>query len=1051
MLDMDDLFIKEYLAESREHLADIETDLLDIESAGINVDVNLVNKVFRAAHSIKGGAGFFNLHKIQELAHRTENALDMIRSGEMVPAPDVINVLLMAFDRLRELLNNYLTSELADNTEILVALAGMVSANLAPAKKESLVRTVNVTAPGIKTVLHIPEFDFNRAKDGTHFIYLIEYDLIDDVQRQGKRPLDILYLLSNSGTIIEAVFELEGAGTLEDEPSNRLPFVVLFSSELPPQMADVIFDLPASQIHVIHSPQAEESPRAAEPVVSYERPPEPVSPDQTVLPPPEPDQAESALSNFPAESAAQTGGMESTLRVEVSVLESLMNLAGELVLSRNQLLDAIASGDQHTMQIGAQRINLVTSELQENIMLTRMQPVSNIFNKFPRVVRDLSKDLGKEIRLDISGRDVEMDKTIIEGLSEPMTHMVRNAVDHGIERADVRIRAGKPSFGTISLKAYHEAGQVVVEIHDDGKGIDPVKVAASALAKGLISQEQLKGMSVKEKTALIFLPGLSTADHVSDVSGRGVGMDVVKTNLDKLGGKVELDSIPGKGTNIIIRLPLTLAIIPSLLLSVNGERFAIPQVHVSELIHISADQIHKRIEVVGNSEVLMLRGTLIPLVRLSDILGIEKQLEDLGVLNADQRARLADRRSPRYTIDSAEPIVEKAVRENYKDKRSAVDRRYHASSNLNIVVITTGALQYGLVVDQLHDTVEIVVKPLGRHFKGLREYAGATILGDGNVALILDASGIAVQTGLVSMAGSRRGMDLNAETVREESKDKHSLLIFRNAPNEHCAIPMDLVVRILQVENTQVEWAGGRRTMQYRNSSLPLVTLKDTAQVSDLQPDQEKVVVIFNVLGHEVGLLAGMPVDVLETTALIDHETLHQKGVLGSAIVDGKTTLILDIFEMVATLHPDWAVEAEQAAEQSVSTGDVILLAEDSDFFRGQVRRYLESDGYTVISAVDGQEGWELLDANADKVRLVLTDVEMPRLDGLGLTRAIRADQRFNSLPIIALTSLASEDDNARGLAAGVNEYQVKLDREKLLEGIKNLLQKADNKGVNLF
>ncbi|MBI5946245.1 MAG: chemotaxis protein CheW [Chloroflexi bacterium] len=1048
MLDMDDAFIKEYLAESREHLADIENDLLEIESAGANIDDNLVNKVFRAAHSIKGGAGFFNLHKIQELAHRTENALDMIRSGEMTPAPDVVNVLLMAFDRLRELLNNYQASHLADTTEILVALSGMVSANLAPAKKESLLRTVKVTAPGVKTVLNIPEFDLDHAKDGRHYLYLIEYDMIDDVQRKGKRPLDVLFLLSNSGTIIDAMFELDGAGTLDDEPSDRLPFVVLFSTELAPQMADVIFDLPASQVHVLYSPPAEESPRMPEPIAGYERPPEVV--ESVALE--EVNQAQSyslpSLTAAVSETAPAQVGMESTLRVDVSVLESLMNLAGELVLSRNQLLDAMASGDEHIMQIGAQRINLVTSELQENIMLTRMQPVSNIFNKFPRVVRDLSKELGKEIRLDISGREVEMDKTIIEGLNEPMTHMVRNAVDHGIESADVRTRAGKPPFGTISLKAFHEAGQVVVEIHDDGKGIDPAKVAASALAKGLITQEQLKGMSAKEMTALIFLPGLSTAEKVSDVSGRGVGMDVVKTNLDKLGGKVEIDSVPGKGTNIIIRLPLTLAIIPSLLLSVNGERFAIPQVHVSELIHISADQIQKRIEVVGNSEVLMLRGALIPLVRLSDVLGIEKQLEDpqAGELTPDQRARIADRRSPHYDFDSAEPIAAKSEDANGKRKRSAIERRYHASSNLNIVVITTGALQYGLVVDELHDTVEIVVKPLGRHFKGLREYAGATILGDGNVALILDASGIAAKTGLVSMAGSRRAQVLSAETVREGTSDRHSLLTFRNAPDEFCAIPMDLVVRVLQVEDGQIEWAGGRRTMQYRNVSLPLVTLKDTAQVAELHTAQEKGVVIFNVYGHEVGLLAGMPVDVLETTALIDRETLRQKGVYGSAILDGNTTLILDVFEMVAASHPDWVAEAEQATEKSIAGGDVILLAEDSDFFRGQVRRYLEGDGYFVISAVDGQEAWELLEVNASKIKLVLTDIEMPRLDGLGLTRAIRADQRYNKLPIIALTSLAGEEDTARGLAAGVTEYQVKLDRDKLLAGVKNLLRSDEGR-----
>jgi two-component system, chemotaxis family, sensor kinase CheA len=1004
MLDTDDSFIKEYLAESREHLADIESDLLQIEADRSNVDEKLVNKVFRAAHSIKGGAGFFNLHKIQELAHRTENALDMIRAGELTPAPDVINILLLAFDRLRELLNQHETSHQSDNTDILTALAGMISANLEPGEKESLNRIVDVTAPGVRTILHIPEFDLHHAEADGCYLYLIEYDLIDDIQRQGKRPLEVFYLLSNSGTILEAVVEIDEAGTLDDEPADHLPFVLLFSTELGPSMASIVSGLPMDQIHIIHEP-LDNKPHPDTPKIEEEKRagiyPAQRSASAILSEDVPPVGASLAPQSGTSEGASTSSGNESTLRVDVNLLESLMNLAGELVLSRNQLLDALASGDQHTMKIGAQRINLVTSELQETIMLTRMQPVGNIFNKFPRIVRDLSKELGKEIRLEISGRDVEMDKTIIEGLSEPITHMIRNAVDHGIESRDVRIRAGKPAFGTIQLKAYHEAGQVVVEVRDDGRGIDPSNIAAAALTKGLVTQEHVKGMSQKEMTSLIFLPGLSTSESVNDISGRGVGMDVVKTNLDKLGGKVEIETVAGEGTNFIIRLPLTLAIIPSLLLSVNGERFALPQVHVSELIHIAADQIRKRIEVVGNAEVLMLRGSLIPLIRLTEVLEMETE--------------------PR-------------------------PHRGAAASGLNIVVITTGALKYGLIVDTLHDTVEIVVKPLGRHLQGLREYAGATILGDGNVALILDATGIATQRALIKMAGNRRDATTETQVSREEAGDYHSLLAFRNAPHEYCAVPLDQVVRVLQVGNDQIEWAGGRRTMQYRGSSLPLVTLRDTANVSELEPDQEKAVVIFNVFGRELGLLAGMPADVMDASITIDKETLQQTGVLGSAVIDGNTTLILDIPEIVTTMHPSWVTSDGPAFEATTGSGDLVLLAEDSDFFRGQVRRCLESAGYSVIAAADGQEAWDLLNANPDKVRLVLTDIEMPNLDGLELTRTIRTDRRFSGLPVIALTSLASEEDQAHGLAAGVNDYHVKLDREKLLETVGNMLRNENNR-----
>jgi two-component system chemotaxis sensor kinase CheA len=1078
MSDSDDSFINEYIAETREHLADIENDLLTIENGGAAIDEKLVNKVFRAAHSIKGGAGFFNLSKIQDLAHRTENALDLIRSREMVPTPDIINILLASFDQLREMINNHSASQNVDISELVVSLSGLVSAHLPTAQKESLVKIVKVTAPGVKVVFSIPEFDINRVKDSGRFLYLIEYDLIDDVQRRGKKPTEVLFMLSGTGAILEAKLDFEAAGTLDDAPSSRLPFYVLFATELGPEMANIIFDVPVEQIHLIHKPDGThsiepegEETEPLEVVASQLRKeiPAPAPVKKTVVkttPTQEP--LEAVAAPVVEAAAGASSGPESTLRVEVGLLESLMNLAGELVLSRNQLMEAIAGSDRRSMQIGAQRINFVTSELQEAIMLTRMQPVGNIFNKFPRVVRDLARDLGKEVNLEISGREVEMDKTIIEGLSEPLTHMVRNSVDHGIELAGDRQKAGKPRIGTVWIKAYHEAGQVIVEVVDDGHGIDPAKVAASAVSKKLITLEQAKGMSLKEKMGLIFLPGLSTAEKVSGVSGRGVGMDVVKTNLDKLGGKVEIESELGKGSSFIIKLPLTLAIIPSLLVSVNHERFAIPQVHVNELIHVPADQVKKRIEIVGDAEVLVLRGNLIPLMHLADLLDDPHIYIDpnAGKDQPDRRKMIADRRSAKFSLnDETDEVAddgsevpstaEEEQTQNSKNKRLSTDRRFSGASGLNIVVMTTGSLQYGLIVDELHDTVEIVVKPLGRHLKELRVYAGATILGDGHVALILDTTGIAQKHNLVSMAGSQRAKKLQEETRQAEAQDRQTFLTFRNAPGEYCAAPLNLVERISQISNEQIENAGGQRSLQYRGASLLLVTLHDAAQVAELTPEQEKVVIVFNVFNRLVGLLAGMPVDVVETNVVVDTQTLNQRGVAGSTIFDGNTTLILDIYDLVETVHPEWAASGtreNQNKEIPVSSpitpvnppvndrGKLVLLAEDSEFFRNQVKRYLESDGFTVLAAEDGQFAWELLQANADKVQLVVTDIEMPRMDGLGLARAIRNDGRFAALPVIALSSLAGEEDTARARSAGVNEYLVKLDREQLLEGIQRVL-----------
>jgi two-component system chemotaxis sensor kinase CheA len=1061
MFESDDSFINDYLAESREHLADIETDLLAIEVAGAAIDEQLVNKVFRAAHSIKGGAGFFSLTKIQELGHKTENVLDLIRSREMIPTADVVNILLMAFDCLREMINNHKESQQRDIAELVVALSGLVSAHLSAAQKPSLTKMVKVTAPGVKAVFTLPEFDLNRAKDAGRYLYLVEYDLIDDVQRRGKRPTDVLFILQNTGDILESLFEIEAAGTLDDEPSSRLPFYILFSSSLGPETSDVLFDVPNSQIHLIHAPAPEKKPivemgvvlPAVQPVPvqtalpAAEAAPKAVAQPQTLAHQQIVPQPQSIAAPKTAAAPAPTVA-ETTLRVEVNLIEVLMNLAGELVLSRNQLMEAINSSDRHNMVAGAQRINLVTSELQEAIMQTRMQPVGNIFNKYPRVVRDLSRDLGKEVNLEVIGREVEMDKTIIEGLSEPLTHMVRNAIDHGIEMPAARIAAGKLPTGTVHLKAYYEAGQVIVEVGDDGAGIDPQRVANSAVKKGLISQDQVKAMSQKEMMGLIFLPGLSTASQVSDVSGRGVGMDVVKTNLDRLGGKIEIESSIGKGTTFFIKLPLTLAIIPSLLVSVNSERYAIPQVHINELLHITAEQVKKRVEVVGNAEVLVLRGSLIPIVRLGDVLGVSRvlRLPDTGEVVADRRGRIADRRSPQYNVDGTLLTVDVDTAQAM-DERRGDGRRNHPASDLNLVIMTAGMLRYGLIVDELHDTAEIVVKPLGRHLKGLREYAGATILGDGRVALILDASGIAAKQNLVSMAGSKRAKELAEEARRDEAAISHAFITFRNAADEYCAVPMDLVERVTQVTNAQIEGLGGRRTMQYRSGSLPLVTLKDCAAVKEISPQQDKAVVIFNVLDREIGLLVGMPVDVVETSALIDQQTLRQPGVFGSAIVNQHTTLILEIYELVEAMYPDLkSHERVQVADVSSGKAPLILLVEDSDFFRSQVQRYLEADGFSVWAAEDGQVAWELLHkdaARAASVQLVVTDVEMPRMDGLSLTRALRADPRFVALPVIALSSLAGEEDENKAKAAGVNEYQIKLDRNKLLECVQRVLQRS--------
>ena len=1026
----DDSLLKEFLQESRDHLATIESDLLAMEDAGANLDEELVNQVFRAAHSIKGGAGFFSLDNIQKLSHRLENALDMVRTRQMVPTPEVVNLLLMGFDRLRDMINNAAGSEQMEIEDLIVALLGMSTSHLPADEKQTMgIQVPLPEAPGRSNKVQLSQFDLKQASKRGKKIYLMDLDLLHDVHGKGKTPWLLFKELMACGVIMDCAWDLDHVGDLDDEPSNAIPLQVLYSSVMDMGLLTGVVGIPEARITIIPVPAA---PAAT--VVPPKAAPAAAAPAPVAMAAPAPSAPVPVAKAAPATPQSEPSG-ETTLRVSLAVLEQLMNLAGEMVLGRNQLMEAISRQDTRAIQAGAQRINFVTSELQEAIMLTRMQPVGNVLSRFPRVVRDLSRELGKEIQLQITGKEVEMDRTILEGLSDPLTHMVRNAVDHGIELPASRELAGKAPVGTLGIRVFHEAGQVVVEIQDDGKGLDTARIAAKAVEKGLLTQEQVRNLSLKEQMGLIFLPGLSTADAVSNLSGRGVGMDVVKTNIQKLGGTVDIESQLGLGSVFRIKLPLTLAIVPSLMVSVNDERFAIPQVNVAELIRIAPDQAQHRIEVVGETEVLLLRGQLIPLIRLADALGLGSTYVDpeTRVRQVEKRQRLADRRSRKQEAQG------KAAAGAVPANRDEGERRHHEASYLNVVVVNAGLLTYGIVVEALHDTVEIVVKPLGRHLKALREYAGATILGDGGVALIVDVVSLAGLCGMASQGGSHRAAELASEQNQERFKDRHAFLLFHNAPDEPCAVPLEQVARVEQVERRQLERVGGRLTMQYRGTSLPLVSLSERASVGAFQDDQELAVIVFTARGREVGLLAAQPVDSMEVDVPVDQHTHRQPGISGSMIIQERTTLIIDIHELIGEVLPEVAA-SPAAQEAQVKTGTTILLAEDSAFFRNQVKKFLESDGFTVIAAEDGAIAWRKLLEHAAEIQAVVSDIEMPNMNGYELVEKIRAEERFANLPVIAVTSLAGEDDILRGKATGFSDYQVKLDKERLLGSLHGLL-----------
>ncbi len=924
--------VNAFVTESREHLADIEQQLLAIESAGADGDPELVNTVFRSIHSIKGAAGFLGFTTLSGLAHGMENALNLLRQGRLKPSRQLTDALLQSADALRAMLDDIEHSNQHDVQRQLQVVEAVVAQLLA--EEQPSLDPLGAAGDEGADRPQQPESVERRAEGG------------EQPADGGQLPAQGLNLRAPLGVP-------QPEGPTEDAPRGQ----------------------PGGP-----GPRTPSSPHAADGRVSASAVPAAAS-----RPGPAPAEG-------PAPSAASTS--ETSIRVSVQVLDRLMNLAGELVLARNQLLQGTAGSEHGALGAAVSRVNQVTTELQEAIMQTRLQVIGTVFNRFPRVVRDLSAALGKQCQLVLEGQEVELDKSILEAISDPLTHLVRNAVDHGIEAPEQRLARGKPACGTILLRAFHQGGKVHLAISDDGGGIDVSRLREKAVSLGLISPDQARGWSDREVLQLIFRPGFSTAEKVTDVSGRGVGMDVVKTNIERIGGSVSVETRLGLGTTIHVTLPLTLAILPSLIVRCHNRRFAIPQASISELVRIRPGETGAKIQRVKGAEVLRLRDMLLPLVRLEMALGIAQ--------TGDETA---------------------AVR--------------------NVVVLETGHLRYGLAVQRLDDSEEIVVKPLGRHMKQCGHLAGATILGDGSVALILDAAGIAARCQLAPMQEEALRAEVHlAETAGEEAQP---VLFFRNDPQEQFAVPMHAVSRLERIAAAQVDSVGGQRVLQYRGGTLPLVCLEDHIRARPMPEADRLYVVVCRAADRQFGLLIREVVDIRPFGARVETSLFREPGVIGSAVIDGRVTRLLDLFELVSQARPDWFPQGASLAAAPAGGGSdpaTLLLAEDSDFFRTRLAEIFEQAGYRVVACPDGAAAWAALAEAQAPIDCLVTDLEMPELDGFELARRVRAEPALADLPIVAVTSLASQTDERRAAEAGVDEYHVKLDAERLLACVAGLVQR---------
>ena len=670
-------------------------------------------------------------------------------------------------------------------------------------------------------------------------------------------------------------------------------------------------------------------------------------------------------------------GVNQSIRVTVDTLEHLMTMVSELVLTRNQLLEIVRRHEESEFKTPLQRLSSVTAELQEGVMKTRMQPIGNAWQKLPRIVRDLANELGKKIELETQGAETELDRQVLDLIKDPLTHMVRNSADHGLETPEQRRMAGKPEQGRIRLSAYHEGGYIIIQVADDGRGLDSARIKAKAVAQGLVSEAEVEKLTEAQIHKFIFAPGFSTAAKITNVSGRGVGMDVVRNNIDQIGGTIDVKSVAGAGLSFTIKIPLTLAIVAALIVEAAGHRFAIPQLSVIELVRARRGSEH-RIERIKDTSVLRLRDKLLPLVGLSHLLGLDKDSGDI--------------------------------------------------SGGFIVVTQVGSQTFGIVVDGVFHTEEIVVKPMSSKLRHIAMFSGNTILGDGSVIMIIDPNGVAQAFGSndASQLGAAETADNGTASADETST---SLLVFRAGSTQPKAVPLSLITRLEEIDAQKIELSNGRHMVQYRGQLMPLITMSENVRVKG---EGAQPLLVFSDGSRSMALVVDEIVDIVD-----DHLHIQvgsdNAGVLGSAIVRGLATEIIDVGHFLPLAFEDWFRRKEKPSQHRAHT---VLLVDDSPFFLNMLTPVLQAAGYLVTTAGSARDALALL-RDGRPFDVVITDIEMPDMNGFQLAESVRADPRTAELPVIALSSVVSAEAIERGRRVGFYDYVAKFDRQGLIAALK--------------
>jgi two-component system chemotaxis sensor kinase CheA len=912
-----DEIVAEFLVESHENLDQLDRDLLALEQ---NPDSReLLASIFRTIHTIKGTSGFLAFHRLEQITHVGENLLSRLRDGRIKLTDARASALLGMVDAVRGLLGSIEATGSegdVDLTGLVQTLSDLLEDTAAPAQAQpaqagatgaaaaAMAGAVEDVATGASAEIAgevANEVAHDVAADVAHEVAAeVAHDVAAEVLsevaagvaagaaagkgrarkgRGGRGKGDQATEAPGTGqlpsqgrgrgkrTPVPPVTTAGNAAQTQQDQDQEQPHQT--PVPVPPPIGEVLVDAGHTTPDAVQIARMEQGLGDARPLGAIL-----VDHGSTT---------QAAVEGALETQDARRSVVESSVRVDVELLDTLMRMVGELVLARNQLVSRLDDNNDTSLARSAQRLSLVTSELQEQVMKTRMQPVDSVWSKLPRVVRDLARQLGKQVRLEMEGRDTELDRSVLEAIKDPLTHLVRNSVDHGIEAPDVRVAAGKSAEGLLKLRAYHEAGQVHLEIIDDGAGISPERIAAKALERGLISQTQLAQMTSRDISQLIFLPGFSTAGQVTNVSGRGVGMDVVKTRIEGIGGSVDVSSKAGGGTTLRLTIPLTLAIIPALTIGCYGRRYAVPQVSVLELVRLAGEHARGGIELISGAPVYRLRGSLLPLVRLDEQMGLVEPL----------------------TGDDAEAGF-------------GLDGEGNARGGF-IVVLQAEQQRFGLVVDDVLDTQEIVVKPLGRHLKGIPIYAGATILGDGTVVLILDATTLARRSNVLANVAGVQESHHAEETVPIEP-----VLVVQLSGGRQSAIPLDKVTRLEEIPTSSIERVGGREVVQYRGHIMPLVRLANLLGSYDESDGRDTVQLVVYTRGERsVGFVVERILDIA-TERPGTRSDIDDHALIGSVVVGDRVVELLDVQAAVLAAdptfydHPDPGEETHAPFEEAL-------------------------------------------------------------------------------------------------------------------------------------